>query len=73
VYHVRKVLQRLREDKLLINLKKCTFLKEELVYLGFLVSNEGLRMGPKKVKAILDRPTPKCTFDVRSFHGLVRF
>jgi hypothetical protein len=39
--HVRKVLQRLREEKLLINLKKCKFLKEELVYLGFFISNEG--------------------------------
>jgi len=26
--HVRKVLQRLKEDKLLINLKKCTFPQE---------------------------------------------
>jgi hypothetical protein len=71
--HVRKVLQWLRKDKLLRNSKKCTFLKEELVYLGFVISNEGLKMDPEKVKAILDWPTPKCTFDVRSFHGLVSF
>jgi hypothetical protein len=71
--HVRKVLQWLREEKLLINLKKCTFLKEELVYLGFVISKEGLKMDSEKVKAILEWPTPKCTFDVRSFHGLERF
>ena len=52
--HVRKVLQWLKEEKLLINLKKCTFLQNELVYLGFVISKEGLKMDLEKVKAILD-------------------
>jgi hypothetical protein len=43
------------------------------VYLGFVVSKEGLKMDPKKVKVILEWPTPRCTFDVRSFHGLAEF
>jgi len=46
--HVRKMLQQLREEKLLINLKKCTFLKEELVYLGFVISKEDLKMNSRK-------------------------
>jgi hypothetical protein len=71
--HVIKVLQRLRKENLLRNSGKCTFLKEELVYLGFVISHEGLKMDPEKVKGILDWPTPKRTFDVRSFHGLVSF
>jgi hypothetical protein len=73
VEHVRAVLQCLKEEKLLINLKKCTFMQRELVYLGFVVSKEGLKMDPEKVKAILEWPTPRCTFDVRSFHGLAGF
>jgi hypothetical protein len=71
--HVKQVLERLKEEKLQINLKKCTFLQEELVYLGFIVSKEGLKMDPEKVKSIVDWPMPRCTFDVRSFHGLVSF
>ena len=71
--HVRKVLHRLREEKLLINLKKCTFMKEELVYLGFVISEEGLKMDSQKVKDILKWPTPKCSFDVRIFHGFASF
>ena len=35
--HIRKVFDKLREEKLLINLKKCSFVKKELVYLGFIV------------------------------------
>ena len=65
--------KRLREDKLLINLKKCSFAKKELVYLGFVVSSKGLKMDPEKVKAILEWPTPRSTTEVRSFHGLVSF
>jgi hypothetical protein len=48
--NVKKVLQRLKEEALLINLKKSTFLQKDLVYLGFLVSKEGLNMDPEKVK-----------------------
>ena len=55
--HIRKVFEKLREEKLLINLKKCIFVKKELVYLGFVVSAEGLKMDPEKVKAILEWPT----------------
>ena len=46
---------------------------EELVYLGFVVSKEGLRMDPEKVKAIMEWPSPKNVFEVRIFHGLASF
>ena len=51
--HIFKVLEKLRGEKLLINLKKCSFVKE-LVYLGFEVSIECLKIDPEKVKAILE-------------------
>ncbi len=41
----------------MINLKKCSFVKE-LVYLGFVVLAKGLKMDPKKVKDILKWPSP---------------
>ena len=71
--HIHSVLQWLREEKLLINLKMCSFAKKELIFLGFVVSSEGLKMDPKKVKAILEGPTPRSSTEVRSFHGLVSF
>ena len=40
-----------------INLKKCSFSKKEMVYLGFVVLVEGLKMDLEKVKAILEWPT----------------
>jgi len=57
----------------LINLKKCIFLKKELNYLGFMVSEEGLNMDPDKMQTILSWPIPRSAYEVRSFHGLVSF
>ena len=71
--HIRKVFDNLREEKLLKNLMKCNFVKKELVYLGFVVSVEGLKIDLQKVKAILEWPTPKSATEVRSFHGLTSF
>lgn len=46
---------------------------EELVYLGFVISQGTLNMDPQKVEAILNWPTPKSVGEVRSFHGLASF
>ena len=70
--HIYKVFDKLREEKLLINLKKCSFVKE-LVYLGFVVLEKGMKMNPKKVKAIFEWSTPKSAIEVRSFHQLASF
>ena len=70
--HVRQVLQILKE-KLLINLKKCSFMQKEIVSLGFVISADGLRICLEKVKAILEWPTPENVGEVKSFHGLASF
>ena len=71
--HIRKVFDNLREEKLLINLKKYNFLKKEFLYFGFVVSTKSLKIEPKKVKAILEWPTPRSATIVTSFHGLASF
>ena len=52
--YICSVLDRLREDKLLNKLKKCSFVKRELVYLWFVVCAKGLKMDLEKVKVILE-------------------
>ena len=63
--HVRKVLEKLQQNKLLINLKKCTFLQKELIYLGFVIAENELKMDPEKVAAIVNWPSPTNLFEVR--------
>jgi type III secretory pathway component EscU len=57
----------------LINMKKSSFMKTELVYLGFVISVDELRMDPDKVVVIKNWPSPKNIFEVRSFHRLASF
>ena len=40
--HLEIMLKRLQVEKLSINLEKCEYLKQELVYLGFVVSQGSL-------------------------------
>ena len=47
--HLRYVLRKLQEEKMLMNVKKYSIMKSELVYLGFFISKDGLNMDPKKV------------------------
>ena len=52
--HLELVLKKLREKELKINLDKCFFMKEELVFLGFFISKGNLKMDLEKVEAILN-------------------
>jgi hypothetical protein len=71
--HLTSVMKRLQQEKLPINLKKLSFMKTKLIYLGFVISLNELKMDPKKVKAIKEWSTPRNIFEVRIFHGLASF
>ena len=46
---------------------------EKIVFLGYVVTAQGIEIDEEKVKAIRDWPTPKSVSKVRSFHGLASF
>jgi hypothetical protein len=66
-------MQRLQQEKLLINMKKSSFMKTELIYLGFVIFADKLSMDPDKMEVIKNWPSPKNIFEVQSFHGLASF
>lgn len=71
--HNRKVLQKLREAKVTLKLKKCEFHVQETTFLGYTISPEGLGMEEDKVKSIMEWPTPRSVKDVQSFLGLANY
>lgn len=71
--HIRIVFSALKQEKLHVNLKKCSFLSAQVVFLGFIVSYEGIAADPEKVRAIREWPEPTNIHEVRSFHGLATF
>ena len=54
VDHLRQILHTLQAEKFYANLKKCTFCIDMIVFLGFVISSEGVSTDPKKVKAITE-------------------
>ena len=71
--HMREVLVVLQANELYINLKKCSFLTDKLLFLGYVVSADGIQVDEDKVRAVKEWPTPKTVSDVQSFHGLATF
>ena len=64
-------LHKLKEVDLTLNEEKCEFFKPSVEYLGSVVDSEGVRVHPKRVKAILEMETPKDQSSLRTFQGMV--
>ncbi|GJV46367.1 putative CCCH-type zinc finger family protein [Tanacetum coccineum] len=71
--HLQKVMKALGDNDLFVNLKKCTFLTNKLLFIGYIVSSDGIHVDETKVQAVRDWPSPKTLSEVRSFHGLATF
>ncbi|GBM08967.1 Retrovirus-related Pol polyprotein from transposon 297 [Araneus ventricosus] len=71
--NLRKVFQRLQKANLKLNLKKCRFFQKEVTYLGHVISAEGVKTDPEKIKAVVDWPRPETVHDLRSFLGLCTY
>ncbi|KAG1103030.1 hypothetical protein G6F42_017276 [Rhizopus arrhizus] len=70
---LRAVLSRLRAANLSANLKKCRFASQEISYLGYIISPEGLKTDPAKIRAVSEFPVPTSTEMLRSFLGLAGY
>lgn len=71
--HLRLVLQRLKEAGLQVKPSKCHFEKPEIELLGFVVSKDGIRPLPDKVKAIAELAPPTDVKGVRMFIGMINY
>lgn len=71
--HLRKVLQRLRENQLYVNKKKCKFAYIEIKFLRHLVSKKQIRMDGYKVAAIQDWLAPTKVTELRPFLRLANY
>jgi putative transposase len=67
------LLQRLIQHGIKINLDKCVFTSKEVSYLGFRLTEEGVKPGPDKLKVVRDAKPPESTREVRQFLGLCNF
>src|SRR6185503_19096996 len=71
--HVAAVFQLLHEHQFKIKLSKCSFAKQELPYLGHIISAEGVATDPGKVKIIQNWPVPISVKELCSFLGMTGY
>ena len=71
--NLSKVLGRLQEYGLKVNLDKCSFFRRQVRYLGHKIDAKGLHKTDDKVKAITDAPIPTNVGQLRSFLWLVQY
>lgn len=68
-----QVLKKLQETGVTLNGPKCEFLRKEVDYLGFLVSEEGYKSNPKKIQTILELAEPETITQMRRFISMANF
>lgn len=68
--HIEDVFKTLFDANMKVQLDKCHFFKQEVEFLGFIISSEGIKTNPAKVEAIQNFPLPRTLRDLRSFLGL---
>jgi hypothetical protein len=67
VVHVQQVLDILRQHSFLLKKSKCSFAQQQLEYLGYIISPDGIATDPNKVQAIADWKPPTDVKQLRGF------
>ena len=68
--HLKTVIQRIEGAGLKLKTSKCCFVREEVEYLGHILTPDGLKTNPRIVEAIKAYPQPQNVKEVRQFIGL---
>jgi hypothetical protein len=71
--HLTQVLQILHKEQWYIKLSKCAFAKQQIAYLGHVISVNGVATDPNKVEAVSSWPTPVNCKELRGFLGLAGY
>jgi len=73
LHHLKRVLTRIADAQLTLNLKKCAFANAELDFLGHHIGLNSVQPRMQKVEALLRFPQPVNKKHVRSFLGLAGY
>jgi hypothetical protein len=71
--HLRTILETLREHQLYAKFSKCEFWLDQVMFLGHVISKDGVSVDPAKVEAVTNWAPPKNVSEIRSFLGLAGY
>ena len=70
---LHQVFQLLQQHGIRIKLSKCSFVQQQLKYLGHIISGDGVATDPKKIQDVQQWPVPTNVKDVRGFLGFAGY
>ena len=70
---LQRFFERIRQFRLRLNPKKLTFGVTSGKLLGHIVSERGIEVDPKKIRAILDMPALRTKREIRGFQGRLKY
>lgn len=68
-----KILNRLRQVNLKLNPSKCTFMKKDILYLGHVISSNGISPDINKVSVVQNFPTPQNADECKRFVAMANY
>ena len=73
IHRFKAVFNKLKAAGLKLKPSKCDLFKQQINYLGHVVSNEGVSTDPEKIKPLTEWPQPTTVTEGRSFLGFVSY
>jgi nicotinic acid phosphoribosyltransferase len=73
IQHVRKILQRLRETNIQIDVNKCEFYIIETKFLNMIIDRDEIKINLEKIKAIVEWDTSNHFKEIQTFLKFVNF
>ena len=71
--HLHEVFQRLRDAKLTLKPSKCQFGVDRVIFLGHILSENGVAVDPRNTDKVQNFPVPKTQKQLRGFLGLCNY
>lgn len=70
---LKDVLSRLQNAGFKLNANKCSFAKDQIVYLGHLLTKEGIKPDPNKISSLMDMTSPTDCKGVQILYGFCNY
>jgi hypothetical protein len=71
--HLRKALERFRQEQIYVKLKKCDYSLDSVSFLGHVIPGDRVSVDPEKVKAVVEWGRPTSVHEIQSFLELVGY
>lgn len=71
--HLELLFERILVEGITVNFSKVKFCRQEIKFLGYILTTEGIKPDPDKIQGIREFPTPRNPKQLRGFLGVLNF